>query len=186
MAFSAFTLLVGRQEGHPACKKIKWWGVAWLSVCSEVQTCIWPSWCHCHSLSLASVNPDWYRLTWVVPEKGQLNRCVCLCQIYQWVCQRKNCENRLAFGEVMVKSLVSCCFDSRCCYSHLCKWQTVAVVGWYGEIFLLRYRFLGEDFRQITVVFEHNVYNTTFRPHTVNITPLYSSRLFISRVLQSP
>ena len=26
-----------------------------LSVWSEVQTCIWPSWCHCHSLSLASV-----------------------------------------------------------------------------------------------------------------------------------
>jgi len=24
----------------------------WLSVWSEVQTCIWPSWCHCHSLSL--------------------------------------------------------------------------------------------------------------------------------------
>jgi len=24
--------------------------LAWLSVCSEVQTCIWPSWCHCHSL----------------------------------------------------------------------------------------------------------------------------------------
>jgi len=24
-------------------------------VWSEVQTCIWPSWCHCHSLSLASV-----------------------------------------------------------------------------------------------------------------------------------
>ena len=29
--------------------------LAWLSVWSEVQTCIWPSWCHCHSLSLASV-----------------------------------------------------------------------------------------------------------------------------------
>ena len=26
MAFSALTLLVGRQEGHPACKKIEWWG----------------------------------------------------------------------------------------------------------------------------------------------------------------
>jgi len=25
-AFSAFTLLVGRQEGHPACKKLEWWG----------------------------------------------------------------------------------------------------------------------------------------------------------------
>jgi len=29
--------------------------LSWLSVWSEVQTCIWPSWCHCHSLSLASV-----------------------------------------------------------------------------------------------------------------------------------
>jgi len=24
-AFSALMLLVGRQEGHPACKKTKWW-----------------------------------------------------------------------------------------------------------------------------------------------------------------
>ena len=26
IAFSALTLLVGRQEGHPACKKLEWWG----------------------------------------------------------------------------------------------------------------------------------------------------------------
>jgi len=25
-AFSALTLLVGRQERHPACKKLDWWG----------------------------------------------------------------------------------------------------------------------------------------------------------------
>jgi len=25
VAFSALTLLVGRQEGHPACKKTEWW-----------------------------------------------------------------------------------------------------------------------------------------------------------------
>ena len=25
-SFSALTLLVGRQEGHPACKKTQWWG----------------------------------------------------------------------------------------------------------------------------------------------------------------
>jgi len=25
-AFSALTLLVGRQEGHSACKKTEWWG----------------------------------------------------------------------------------------------------------------------------------------------------------------
>ena len=42
-AFSALTLLVGRQEGHPACKKLSGGLLAWLSVWSEVQTCIWPS-----------------------------------------------------------------------------------------------------------------------------------------------
>ena len=54
-AFSALMLLVGRQEGHPACKKLSGGMLAWLCVWSEVQTCIWPSWCHSHSLSLASV-----------------------------------------------------------------------------------------------------------------------------------
>jgi len=39
-AFSALTLLVGRQEGHPACKKLSGEVLAWLSVWSEVQTCI--------------------------------------------------------------------------------------------------------------------------------------------------
>jgi len=42
-AFSPLTLLVGRQEGHPACKKLSGEVLAWLSVWSEVQTCIWPS-----------------------------------------------------------------------------------------------------------------------------------------------
>jgi len=39
-AFSALTLLVGWQEGHPACKKLNGGVLAWLSVRSEVQTCI--------------------------------------------------------------------------------------------------------------------------------------------------
>jgi len=48
-----------------------------------MQTCIWLSCCHCHSLSLASVKsrlvlPFWYQLTRVVPEKGPLNGCVCV------------------------------------------------------------------------------------------------------------
>ena len=74
-AFSALTLLVGWQEGHPACEKLSGGLLAWLSVWCEVLTCIWPSWCHYHLLSLASVKSRlvllfWYRLTWVVPEKG--------------------------------------------------------------------------------------------------------------------
>ena len=61
--------------------------LAWLSVWSELQTCIWPSRCHCHLLSLASaksrlVLPFCYRLTRVVPEKGPLNGCVCVCLGY--------------------------------------------------------------------------------------------------------
>jgi len=57
--------------------------LAWLSAWSEVQTSICPSWCHCHSLSLASVksrlvSPFWYRPTRVVPDKGPLNVCVCV------------------------------------------------------------------------------------------------------------
>ena len=83
-AFSALTLLVGRHEWHPACKKLSGGVLAWLSVWSEMQTCIWPSWCHCHSLSIASVKsrlvlPFWYRLTSVILEKRPLNVCVCVC-----------------------------------------------------------------------------------------------------------
>ena len=82
-AFSALTLLVGRQQGHPACKKLSGGVLAWLSVWSKVQTCIFPSLCHCYSLSLASVTsrlvlPFWYRPTRVVPDKVPLNGCVCV------------------------------------------------------------------------------------------------------------
>ena len=41
--FSALTLLVGRQEGHPACKKLSGEVLVWLSVWSEVQTCTCPA-----------------------------------------------------------------------------------------------------------------------------------------------
>ena len=83
ISLQSFMLLVGRQDGHPACKKLSGGVLAWLSVWNAVQTCIWPSWCHCHSLSLASVKsrlvlPFWYWLTRVVPDEGPLNGCVCV------------------------------------------------------------------------------------------------------------
>ena len=34
LAFSALTLMVGQQEGHPARKKTEWWG-AGVVVCLE-------------------------------------------------------------------------------------------------------------------------------------------------------
>jgi len=36
-AFSALTLLVGRKEGHPTCKKLSGGVLEWLSVWGEVQ-----------------------------------------------------------------------------------------------------------------------------------------------------
>ena len=42
-AFGALTLLVRRQEGHPACKKLSGEVLVWLSVWSEVQTCTCPA-----------------------------------------------------------------------------------------------------------------------------------------------
>jgi len=71
-AFSALTLLVGRQEGHLACKILSvgcWRGYLSGTRCRFAL-----------SLSLASVKsrlvlPFWYRLTWIVPEEGPLNGC---------------------------------------------------------------------------------------------------------------
>ena len=72
--------LLGGRKGVRPEKSLSGEVLVWLSVWSEVQTCIWSSWCHCHSLSLVSVKsrlvlPFWYRLTRVVPEKGSV--CVC-------------------------------------------------------------------------------------------------------------
>jgi len=88
-AFSAMPSVLwhcwlGSTKGNRPVKKLSGEVLAWLSVWSKVQTCIRPSWCHYHSLSLASVKsrlvlPFWYRLTLVVLEKRPLNGCVCVC-----------------------------------------------------------------------------------------------------------
>ena len=82
---------LGGRKGIRPVKKLSGGVLVWLSVWSEVQTCIWPNWCHCHSLSLASVksrlvSPIWYRLTRVVPDTRPLNRCKTLC-VQTWVSQ---------------------------------------------------------------------------------------------------
>ena len=71
---------LGGRKGIRPVKKLSGGVLAWLSVWSEVQICIWPSWCHCHSLSLAWVksglfSPFWYQLTRVAPDTWPLNEC---------------------------------------------------------------------------------------------------------------
>ena len=83
-AFSALTLLVGRQEGHPVCKKTEQWG-AGMAICLECSADLhMAQLMPLHSLSLASVKsrlvlPFWYWLTRVVPDKRPLNMCACAC-----------------------------------------------------------------------------------------------------------
>ena len=82
ITFSALTLLVGWQEGHPACKKTEWWG-AGVVICLErgadlhmAQLLPLPLTVSCFSKIQIGL-PFWYRLTLVVLDKGLLNGCVC-------------------------------------------------------------------------------------------------------------
>jgi len=60
MGVSDLLFLAEYQKKKKKKKKKK--KTAWLRVWFNVQICIWPSWCHCHSLSLAPINPDWFYL----------------------------------------------------------------------------------------------------------------------------
>ena len=74
--------LGGRKDIRPG--KTEWWG-AGMVICLERGAHLhMPSWCHCHSHSLALVKsrfvlPFCYRLTRVVPDKGPLNVCMYWC-----------------------------------------------------------------------------------------------------------
>ena len=83
-------LLVGRQEGHPACKKMSGGMLAWLSVmrCRLAYSPADATATHCLLLQLIQsgfnllVLPFWYLLTQVVPDIFQKSSktvvcCVC-------------------------------------------------------------------------------------------------------------
>jgi len=79
-AFSALTLLVGRQEDHPASKKLEWWG-AGVVICLERGADFHMAQLMPLSLTVSCFSEVqiWFRPTRVVPEKGSLNVCVCAC-----------------------------------------------------------------------------------------------------------
>jgi len=90
---------LGSRKGiRPVKCKIEWWGAGVL-ICLE-----WGADLHMFQLKplLLTVScfskiqiglPFWYRLTWVVPEKGLLNGCVCVCKWYMCPYFVKFCEN---------------------------------------------------------------------------------------------
>ena len=102
---------LGGRKGIRPVKKLSGGVLAWLSVWSKMQTCIWPSWCHCHSLSLASLKsrlvlPFWYWLTRVVPDKGPLNVCVCALPNANKKPNISQCKSHLGYVSLI---LIHCC-----------------------------------------------------------------------------
>jgi len=77
MPFSALKLLVGRQEGHPACKKLSGGVMEWLSVWSAVHTAqLMPL-----PLTVSCFSKIQIGFTFLIadpgnPGKGPLNGCV--------------------------------------------------------------------------------------------------------------
>jgi len=64
-SFSALTLLVGRQEGHLACKKTKWWGAGTVSYLSgaSCRLAYVPADAIATHCLLLQQNPDWFYLS---------------------------------------------------------------------------------------------------------------------------
>jgi len=82
------TLLVGQHLEHPACKKTEWRGagmVIYLQRGADLHMAqLMPL--PLTSVKSRLVSPFWYRLTWVVPDKGSLNEYVCVCKTAHLKC----------------------------------------------------------------------------------------------------
>ena len=95
-AFSALTLLVGRQKGHPACKKQEWCG-AGVVVCLEQGADLHTARLMPLPLTVSCFSKIQIGFTFLVPThlgspgKGPLDGCVCvLCVVvfFSVACQR--------------------------------------------------------------------------------------------------
>ena len=80
--YSALTLLVGRQEGHPACKKLEWWG-AGVVICLERGADLHMAQLMPQPLTVSCFSKILIGFTFLVPaqsrKKGPLSVCVCVC-----------------------------------------------------------------------------------------------------------
>ena len=90
-AFSALTLLVGWQEGHPACKKTEWWG-AGVVICLELGADLHMAHLMPLPLTVSCFNKIQIGFTFLVPAdpgspgKRAVKRvcvCVCVCNLQQ-------------------------------------------------------------------------------------------------------
>ena len=96
-AFSALTLLVGRQEGHPACKKLEWWGTGVVILLEQganmhmAQLMPLP-------LTISCFSKIQIGFTFLVPahagspgQRAVKRVCVCVC-VCMWLSGEQNCS----------------------------------------------------------------------------------------------
>ena len=106
-AFSALTLLVGRQGGHPACKKTEWWG-AGMVICLERGADLHMAQLMSLPLTVSCFSKIQIGFTFLVlahlgsPGQRAVKRCVCVCVC---VCVYLLCVSPTAGGPSV---------DSRC------------------------------------------------------------------------
>ena len=114
-AFSALTLLVGRQEGQPACKKTEQWG-AGVAISLERGADLQLTQLMPLPLTVSCFSKIQIGFTFLIPAagKGPLNVCVCVC-LYVSVCPRAYFRNytsdlhqifvRVTYGVALMKAL---------------------------------------------------------------------------------
>ena len=85
IAFSALTLLVGRQEGQPACKKTEWWG-AGVVICRERDADLHMAQLMPLPLTVSCISKIQIGFTFLVPahpgspgQRAVKRVCVCVC-----------------------------------------------------------------------------------------------------------
>ena len=77
-AFSALTLLVGWQEGHPACKKTEWWG-AGVVICLERGADLHMAHHMPLLLTVSCSSKMQIGFTFLVPDSQRAVKWVCVC-----------------------------------------------------------------------------------------------------------
>ena len=97
-AFSALTLLVGRQEGHPACKKTEWW-CAGMVICLELGADLHMAQLMPLPLTVSCFSKIQIGFTFLVPahlgnprQRAVKRVCVCVCESKK---NRKGNEKKL-------------------------------------------------------------------------------------------
>ena len=131
-------LLVGRQEGYPACKKTEWWG-AGMVICLEQGADLHMAQLMPLPLTVSCFSKIQIGFTFLVPArlgshgKGLLNGCVCVCVGHiaaQLCCRVSVCLGVLSVG--LNSDPYKNCWTDRDVSVHLSGTKEPHITYWLG------------------------------------------------------